>query len=75
ASTGVFGRIYLNHQLIYEHFIQGTDRIGVDYVVPATLGAGDVLDFAVAPNGVDYDDSTIFTAAVISTTPTDPSGD
>jgi hypothetical protein len=35
ASTGVFGRIYLNQKLIYEHFVAGTDGVGVNYSVAA----------------------------------------
>jgi uncharacterized protein (TIGR03437 family) len=64
ASSGVFGRIYRNHNLIYQHFLAGTDGIGVDYSLTATLSAGDILDFAVAPNGGDSYDSTIFSSSV-----------
>jgi hypothetical protein len=63
-GTGVYGRIYLNHALIYEHFLAPTDGTGTNYSVPATLSAGDVLDFALAPNGVDSFDSTHFDASV-----------
>jgi len=70
ASSGVFGRIYLNHTLIYEHFVAGTDGTGVDYSVPATLSAGDVLDFAVAPNGADSYDSTVFSSSIAILSPT-----
>jgi uncharacterized protein (TIGR03437 family) len=68
ASTGVFGRIYLNHKLIYEHFLAGTDGAGVNYSLAQTLNAGDMLDFSVAPNGIEVDDSTVFSAFIISTT-------
>jgi uncharacterized protein (TIGR03437 family) len=69
ASTGVFGRIYLNHKLIYEHFVAGTDGIGVNYSVTAALNAGDILDFSVAPNGSNVaNDSTVFSASIILTT-------
>jgi uncharacterized protein (TIGR03437 family) len=67
ASGGVFGRIYLKHKLIYEHFVAGTDGIGVNYSVIATLNAGDMLDFAVAPHGSDSNDSTVFSGSVILT--------
>jgi hypothetical protein len=69
GSTGVYGRIYLNHVLIYERFVSGNDAIGVDYSVPVKLNVGDVLDFAVAANGVDAWDSTHFSAAVLLTQP------
>ena len=63
-GTGVYGRIYLNHNLIYEHFLAATDGTGTDYSVSVTLNVGDVLDFAVAPNGPDSYDSTHFDASV-----------
>ena len=69
ASTGVFGRIYLNHNKIYEQFIAGTDGVGVDYSVMAMLHAGDVLDFAIAPNGIDVSDSTVFSSLIWITAP------
>src|SRR5215472_12872726 len=69
ASTGVYGRIYLNHSLIYEHFVSGTDGTGVYYSVPATLKAGDVLDFAVAPNGEVSNDSTLFYSLISTSMP------
>ena len=64
ASTGVYGRIYLNHQLVYEQFVAGTDGVGVSYSLPLTLRAGDTLDFAVAPNGVDLNDRTYFSSTI-----------
>jgi hypothetical protein len=64
ASTGVYGRIYLNHNLIYEHFVAGTDGTGVDYSLTETVRSGDILDFAVAPNGVAYNDSTVFSSVI-----------
>ena len=73
ASSGVFGRIYQNHNLIYEHFVAGTDGVGVDYSIPASLTTGDILDFSVAPNGADTSDSTNFSSAVISAVP-NPTG-
>jgi hypothetical protein len=72
-GSGVFGRIYLNHNLIYEHFLAGTDGTGVDYSVTAALSAGDILDFAVAPHGVDSYDSTNF-SSVIWTVPSGGNG-
>jgi uncharacterized protein (TIGR03437 family) len=69
ASTGVYGRIYKNHNLIYEHFIAGTDGTGVDYSITAPMSPGDILDFAVAPNGNnDSNDSTLFSSSIILTT-------
>jgi uncharacterized protein (TIGR03437 family) len=62
----VFGRIYLNHNLIYEHFVAGTDGTGLDYSVTTTLSAGDILDFAVAPNGGDAFDSTMFSSSILT---------
>ncbi|MGD0499640.1 MAG: hypothetical protein ABSC23_14530 [Bryobacteraceae bacterium] len=64
ASTGVFGSIYLNHSQIWNQFIAGADGVGVSYSIPVTLHAGDVLDFAVAPNGSDSNDSTEFSATI-----------
>jgi hypothetical protein len=52
SSTGVYGRIYLNHSQIWNQFIAGTDGTGVIYSLSVVLQAGDVLDFALAPNGV-----------------------
>jgi uncharacterized protein (TIGR03437 family) len=66
SSTGVFGRIYLNHKLIYEHFVAGTDGIGVNYSLTATLNTGDILDFSVAPNGTDVNDGTVFSSFIMS---------
>jgi uncharacterized protein (TIGR03437 family) len=67
ASTGVYCRIYQNHKPIYEHFLAGTDGTGTDYSVTAALSVDDTLDFAVAPNGIDSDDSTFFSSFAIVT--------
>lgn len=69
ASTGVYGRIYLNHNLIYEHFLMGTDGVGVDYSVAATIKTGDIVDFVVAPNGIDTNDATFFSGSVSTIVP------
>jgi len=74
ASTGVYGFIYLNHKLIYEHFVAGTDGTGVDYSLTETLNYGDILDFAVVPNGPEYDDSTLFSSYVIASVASVPPG-
>jgi xylan 1,4-beta-xylosidase len=66
ASTGIYGRIYKNHQLMYEHFVAGTDSVGVNYSLNLSLAAGDVLDFAVGPNGVDASDATVFSTTIWS---------
>jgi hypothetical protein len=70
----LYGRIYLNHQLIYEHFVAGTDGVGVDYSLTETLNSGDILDFVVAPNGPEYDDSTLFSSYVVATVSSVSSG-
>src|SRR5579862_2026109 len=36
-SDGIYGRIYWNHQLIYEQFIVGTDGVGQNYSLALTL--------------------------------------
>ncbi len=66
-SPGVYGRIYVNHELLYEHFLQGTDGTGVDYSFNISLKNGDTIDFAVAPNGVEFDDATRFSSSILST--------
>jgi xylan 1,4-beta-xylosidase len=66
ASPGVFGKVYVNHVLLWNQFIGGTDGVGVTYSLPVTLAAGDVIDFALAPNGADYSDSTIFAGTITS---------
>jgi hypothetical protein len=63
-STGVFGKIYVNHSMIWNQFIAGTDGVGISYSIPITLHPGDVIDFALAPNGVDYNDGTHFSATI-----------
>lgn len=63
-GTGIFGRIYLNHNLIYEKYIAGGDSAGVDYSLDASLSRGDILDFAVAPNGIDAFDGTRFSSTI-----------
>jgi uncharacterized protein (TIGR03437 family) len=72
AGTGVFGRIYLNQSLIYEHFLTSTDGIGVDYVLTAQVKPGDTLDFGVAPNKTDSYDSTTFSAYIAQIAGTGP---
>jgi len=67
-STGVYGRIYLNRSLLYEHFIQGTDGTGVQYSLDVPLNQGDTVDFAVAPNGLDWSDTTVFSSSILSST-------
>jgi hypothetical protein len=64
SSTGVYGRIYLNHQLVYQQFIAGTDGVGVNYSMLLTPNQGDVLDFSLAPNGSDGHDATQFSATI-----------
>ncbi|HEY2012827.1 MAG TPA: right-handed parallel beta-helix repeat-containing protein, partial [Bryobacteraceae bacterium] len=68
-GTGVFGRIYQNHNLVYEHYLGPTDSAGVDYFVPLSLHTGDVLDFAIAPNGTDYFGTAAFTSSVLTVSP------
>jgi hypothetical protein len=68
ASTGIYGMIYLNQALVYQKFIQGIDGTGADYSVNAQFHGGDTVDFAVAPNGVGFDDGTQFTSTILSTT-------
>jgi len=75
ASPGVYGRLYLNHGLIYEHFLAGTDGVGADYSLTVTLHAGDIVDFAVAPNtSAVTSDSTVFTGSIVVTIPPPPPG-
>ncbi len=64
ASTGVFARVYWNHQLVYEHFLAGTDGVGVNYSLNLTLKTGDIVDFALAPNGNDANDLTQLSASI-----------
>lgn len=64
ASTGIYGRIYLNSNLIYQQFIAGADGAGVYYSLPVMLKTGDLLDFSVAPNGDVTDDSTVFSSFI-----------
>jgi xylan 1,4-beta-xylosidase len=66
ASTGVYGRIYWNRQLVYEHLLAGTDGTGVNYSLTLSLRIGDILHFAVAPNGNPYNDSTVFSSRISS---------
>jgi hypothetical protein len=66
-GTGVYGRIYLNHNLLYQQFIAGTDGTGLPYSIGATLNPGDTIDFTVAPNGDDYYDDTTFSGVVLAT--------
>jgi len=61
-SNGVYGRIYLNHNLIYEHFVPPTDYTGVDYSLPEVFNTGDILDFVIAPNGLA--DTATFSSVV-----------
>ncbi|HLW75553.1 MAG TPA: IPT/TIG domain-containing protein, partial [Bryobacteraceae bacterium] len=55
-------------------FIAGSDGVGVDYFLNETLNAGDILDFAIAPNGIDSFDTTVFSASITMTTPLPSSG-
>lgn len=64
TSSGVYGRIYCDHQLVYEQFIEGTDSAGVNYSLNLIVKPGDLLDFAVAPNGMDTSDTTLFSASI-----------
>jgi len=64
ASTGVYGRIYHNHQLVYEHCLDGMDSVGVTYSISLAVNQGDFLDFTVAPNGMDLNDTTVFSTSI-----------
>jgi uncharacterized protein (TIGR03437 family) len=72
SGTGVFGRIYLNKNLIYEHFLASADGLGVDYALTKQVNAGDTLDFAVAPNQTDTYDRTTFSASIAQIVGTGP---
>ena len=48
--------------------------LGVDYSLTETLNYGDIPDFAVAPNGPEYDDSTLFSSYVIASVASVPPG-
>lgn len=70
-NIGGYTRIYLNHNLIYEHHVAHTDFTGTNYSVAAALKLGDILDFALAPNGTA---DTFVSSSIISVslTPTAP---
>jgi hypothetical protein len=75
SSPGVYGRLYLNHSLIYERFLAGSDGVGADYSLPVTLRTGDIVDFAVAPNTSDVpSDSTVFSGSIVVTISPPPPG-
>ena len=67
TSTGVYGRLYLNHQLVGVTPLV-TFENGFNYSVALTVAAGDIIDFALAPNGPDKNDLS-FLSATISSTP------
>jgi xylan 1,4-beta-xylosidase len=64
ASTGVFAYIYVNRIQIWTQFIAGTDGVGLNYSLPVTLHSGDVVDFALAANGIESNDSTYFSTTI-----------
>src|SRR2546422_6894555 len=57
-SSGVYGRIFLNHQQVANSYINGGDENGIIYSAKFTVAQGDIFDFVVAPNGADTDDLT-----------------
>ena len=69
-STGAYGRIYLNHKQMYNQFVSGTNYTGLTYSLKLTVSQGDVLDFALAPNGHDSNDLSLFSAIISSTSNT-----
>src|SRR2546422_11709658 len=66
-SSGVYGRIFLNHQQVANSYINGGDQDGISYSMKVTVAQGDTLEFAVAPNGADTDDLTYLSATISST--------
>ena len=66
TSTGVYGRVFLNHQQVTITPLV-TDYNGVAYSVALTVAAGDVIDFALAANGPDSNDLSYLSATISST--------
>jgi len=61
-TTGIVGRIFRNGVEVYSQLITGGDEVGVNYSVRLNnVTAGDLLDFAIDPNGDDYSDLSRFT--------------
>ncbi len=52
-SSGVYGRIFLNHQQVANSYINGGDENGIIYSAKFTVPQGDIFDFVAAPNGAD----------------------
>ena len=52
-SSGVYGRIFLNHQQVANSYINGGDENGIIYSAKFTVAQGDIFDFVAAPNGGD----------------------
>jgi len=65
-GTGVYGRIYLNHQQVAVSPLV-TYENGVDLSATVTVAPGDVIDIALAPNGADNNDLSYFSATISTT--------
>lgn len=66
TSTGVYGRVFLNHQQMAITPLVA-DYNGVDYSVSLTVAVGDVIDIPLAPNGPDNNDLSCLSATISST--------
>ena len=63
-SNGTFGYIFVGDDEVWTQFVPGDDWSPIDYQFTAEVVPGETIDFALGPNGPDYNDSTMFTAVV-----------
>ncbi len=65
GGNGVLGRILVDDTPIWSKYIEGTDRVGVDYNVAAKVHKGSTVDFVIDPFESDaVSDDTQFTATI-----------
>ncbi len=75
GGTGIFGEVFVDasntSSPVYNHYIVGTDGVGVDFNFLTTVSVGSVVDFVVKANGFDTYDTTLYTATIseVSGTP------
>jgi len=65
GGNGIVGRIDIDGTTFWSQTIEGTDGIGVDYSVSATVSVGSTVDFVIDPFlANDRGDGTNFTATI-----------
>lgn len=63
-GDGTTGYMLVDGVVVWSQYIAYNDSVGVSYSMNEDVNIGSLVDFAIAPNGNDWCDSTRFTAVI-----------